>query len=255
MAVVERQNLNPVTANLYSCFTRKCSDSQEKHLKVENEKGKNSSSISEYFDFLSDTEREPSHLLSGELCNSKCSHQIISSAAQKISAKTKGKHLESVSGDRDFFQMESDRTFFQQMSSSEMKTLDNEQPKCSDIFQCNLSETNMIPENELKENKLCCPIHQGILQKPHAYQCDSDANSDNSLSQNVAHQKSNLQNLFSKFSYLYKERNLPTIENVIMQAKKLYSKQADNTRNIPGLAFIRFAIWKVFPVHRVKQDK
>ncbi|XP_040207207.1 kinesin-like protein KIF16B isoform X1 [Rana temporaria] len=237
MAVVERQNLNP--ANLYSCFTRKCSDSQEKHLKEENEKGKNRSSISEYFDFLSDIEREPSHLLSRELCNSKCSHQNISSAAQKIPAKTKGKHLESVSGDRDFFQMESDRTFFQQMSSSEMKTLDNEQPECNDIFHCNLSETNMLPENELKENKLCCPTHQGILQQPRAYQRDSDSSSDNSVCQNLTHQKYNLQSLFSKFSYLYKQRNLPTIQNVIKQAKELYSIQADSTQNIRGLSFIK----------------
>ncbi|XP_072265698.1 kinesin-like protein KIF16B isoform X2 [Pyxicephalus adspersus] len=242
VAVIERQNQNPVTANLYSCFTRKYSDSQEKHLKEENEKRKNRSSISEYFDFLSDTEREPSHLLSRELCNSKCSHQNISFAAQKFPAKTKGKHLESVSGDRNFFQMESDRTFFQQMSSSEMKTLDNEQPECNDIFHCNLSETNMLPENEGK--KLCYPTHQGILQQPCAYQRDSD----NSLCQNVAHQKYNLQSLFSKFSHLYKETNLPTIQNVIKQAKELYSIQADSTRNIPGLSFIKdLSFGKYFP--------
>nr|DBA27085.1 TPA: hypothetical protein GDO54_011264 [Pyxicephalus adspersus] len=233
------KNISKETMNMSN---RKYSDSQEKHLKEENEKRKNRSSISEYFDFLSDTEREPSHLLSRELCNSKCSHQNISFAAQKFPAKTKGKHLESVSGDRNFFQMESDRTFFQQMSSSEMKTLDNEQPECNDIFHCNLSETNMLPENEGK--KLCYPTHQGILQQPCAYQRDSD----NSLCQNVAHQKYNLQSLFSKFSHLYKETNLPTIQNVIKQAKELYSIQADSTRNIPGLSFIKdLSFGKYFP--------
>ncbi|KAM3931347.1 kinesin-like protein KIF16B isoform 3-T3 [Leptodactylus fuscus] len=235
----ERQNLNPVTANLYSFFTQKCSDSQEKHLKEENEKGKNRSSISEYFDFLSDTEREPSHLLGRNLPNSKYAHQNISSASQQIPAKTKGKHLESVSSDRDFLKMEPDRTLFQQMSSSEMKTLDNEQPECNDIFHCNLSETNMLPENDLKENKSVCPTHQGILQEPHAYQRDSDLSSDSSLCQDTTHYKYSLQNLFSRFSYLYKERQLPTLQNVIKQAKGLCSVQANSVQNLPGLSLIK----------------
>ncbi|XP_075719211.1 kinesin-like protein KIF16B isoform X2 [Rhinoderma darwinii] len=239
MVFNDRHNLNPVSANLYSFFTQKCSDSQEKHLKEENEKGKNRSSISEYFDFLSDTEREPSHLLSRNLCNSKYAHQNILSSSQQIPAKTKGKHLESVSSDRDFFKMEPDRTLFQQMSSSEMKTLDNEQPECNDIFYCNLCETNILPENDLKENKCCCPTHQGIPQQPPAYQRDSDVGRDSSLCQDTTHYKYSLQNLFSRFSYLYKERQLPTIQNVITQAKRLCRVQANNAQNLPGFSLLK----------------
>ncbi|XP_069811307.1 kinesin-like protein KIF16B isoform X2 [Dendropsophus ebraccatus] len=235
----ERQNLDPVTANLYSFFTQKCSDSREKHFKAENEKGKNRSSISEYFDFPSDTEREPSHLLSRNLSNSKYAHQNISSAPQHIPANTKGRHLESVPSDRDFSKMEPDRTLFRQMSSSEMKTLDNEQPKCTDIFHCNLSETNMLSENDLKENKCFGPTHQGILQHSPAYQHDSDASGDSSLCQDTTHYKYSLQNLFSKFSYLYKERQLPTIKNVIKQAKGLCRVQENSGWNLPGLSLVK----------------
>ncbi|XP_066451718.1 kinesin-like protein KIF16B isoform X2 [Eleutherodactylus coqui] len=258
MVFNERRNLNPVTANLYSFFTQKCSDSQEKHLKEENEKGKNRSSISEYFDFLSDTEREPSHLLSRNLSNSKCAHQNISSASQQIPAKTKGKHLESVSSDRDFFKMKPDRTLFQRMPSSEMKTLDNEQPECNDIFHCNLLETNMLPENRLKENKCFCPTHQGILQQPHAYQRDSDVSSDSSFCQDTTHCKYSFQNLFSKFSSLYQERQLPTIKNVINQAKVLCSVQANSARNLPGLSFIKdlqFVNYFQFTKSNLKQEE
>ncbi|XP_044145284.1 kinesin-like protein KIF16B isoform X1 [Bufo gargarizans] len=239
MVLHERQNLNPVTANLYSLFTQKCSDSQEKHLKEENKKGKNRSSISEYFDFLFDREHEPSHLLSSNLSHSKCAHQNISSASQQIPPKTKGKHLESVSGDRDFFKMEPDRTLFQEMSSSKMKALDNEQPECNDISYCNLPETNMFPENDLKENKCFCPTHQGILLQPHVYQCDCDQSSDSPLCQDSTHYKYSLQNLFTKFSYLYKERQLPTLQNVIKQAKTICSVQVNSVQNLPGLSRIK----------------
>ncbi|XP_071996536.1 kinesin-like protein KIF16B isoform X2 [Engystomops pustulosus] len=256
MVFNERQNLNPVTANLYSFFTQKCSESQEKHLKEEKEKGKNRSSISEYFDFLSDTEREPSHLLSRNLSNRKYAHQNISSASQRIPAKTKGKHLESVSSDRDFLKMEPDRTLFQQMSSSEIKALDNEQPEYNDIFHRNLSETNMLPENDLKENKCFFPTHQGILQEPHAYQRDSDLSSDSSLCQDTTHYKYSLRNLFSKFSYLYKERQLPTLQNVIKQAKGLCSVQANSVQNLPGLSLIKdLPFVNLFPLTNSNQKR
>ncbi|XP_069624854.1 kinesin-like protein KIF16B isoform X3 [Ranitomeya imitator] len=237
MVFNDRPNLNPVTANLYSFSTQKCSDSQEKLLKKE--KRKNISSISEYFDFSSDTEREPSHLLSRNLSNSKYAHQNISCGFQQISAKTKGKHLESVSSDRNFFKMEPDWTLCQQMSSSKMKTLDNEQPEYNDIFHCNLSETNMLLENDLKENKCFCPAHQGILQQPHTYRLDSEVNRDCSSSKDTAQYKYSFQNLFSRFSYLYKEKPLPTIRNVIKQAKDLCSVQTHSLRNLPGLSLIK----------------
>ncbi|XP_063774595.1 kinesin-like protein KIF16B isoform X2 [Pseudophryne corroboree] len=236
MAFIERQNVNPVPANLYSGFTRKCSDSQEKHLKDEHEKGKNRSSISEYFDFLSDTEREPRHLLSRNLSNSECAHQNISSTSQQIPAKTKGKHLESVSGDRDFFQMESDRTFFQQMSSSEMNAADNEQPEYNDVFHGNLSEASMLPEKDLKMNY---PTHQGILQQSPACQRDSDSCRDGSLCQDAKPHKYSLQNLFSNFSSLYKERQLSSIQNVIKHTKELCRVQADSIQHIPGFSRIK----------------
>ncbi|KAG8584035.1 hypothetical protein GDO81_008650 [Engystomops pustulosus] len=231
-------------------------ESQEKHLKEEKEKGKNRSSISEYFDFLSDTEREPSHLLSRNLSNRKYAHQNISSASQRIPAKTKGKHLESVSSDRDFLKMEPDRTLFQQMSSSEIKALDNEQPEYNDIFHRNLSETNMLPENDLKENKCFFPTHQGILQEPHAYQRDSDLSSDSSLCQDTTHYKYSLRNLFSKFSYLYKERQLPTLQNVIKQAKGLCSVQANSVQNLPGLSLIKdLPFVNLFPLTNSNQKR
>ncbi|XP_073528296.1 kinesin-like protein KIF16B isoform X3 [Phyllobates terribilis] len=237
MVFNDRQNLNPVTANLYSFSTQNCSYSQEKHLKEE--KRKNRSSISEYFDFSSDSEREPSHLLSRNLSNSKYAHQNISCAFQQIPAETKRKHLESVHSDRDFFKMEPDQTLCQQMSSSKMKTLDNEQPECNEIFHCNLSETNMLSENGLKENKYFCLTHQGILQQPHTYQRDSEASRNSSSCKDATHYKYSLQNLFNRFSSLYKEKQLPTIQNVIKQAKDLCSVQANSVRNLPGLSLVK----------------
>ncbi|XP_068088553.1 kinesin-like protein KIF16B isoform X3 [Hyperolius riggenbachi] len=252
-AVSEQLNLNPVTANLYSNYSRKCSYSQEDHLTEENEEEKNRSSFSEYFDLLSDTEREPSHLLSRNLCNREGSHQNISSAALQNPAKTKGKHSESVSGDHDFSHIETDCTFFQQMSSSEMKTLDNELPKCKDIFPCNLRETNMLLEDKLKESKLCCRTHQGIHRKPCALQQVCNANNDSFACREATHHTYNLQSVFSKVSHLYKETQLPTIQNVIKQAKDFYN--TDFTWQVPALSFIKSSpLRKYFPFTESNKD-
>ncbi|XP_073528297.1 kinesin-like protein KIF16B isoform X4 [Phyllobates terribilis] len=158
---------------------------------------------------------------------------------EQIPAETKRKHLESVHSDRDFFKMEPDQTLCQQMSSSKMKTLDNEQPECNEIFHCNLSETNMLSENGLKENKYFCLTHQGILQQPHTYQRDSEASRNSSSCKDATHYKYSLQNLFNRFSSLYKEKQLPTIQNVIKQAKDLCSVQANSVRNLPGLSLVK----------------
>ncbi|KAM9316163.1 kinesin-like protein KIF16B [Gastrophryne carolinensis] len=234
--VVERQNSNLGTFHLNSKFTRENSDSQEIHLQEEHTKMKRLP-ISEYLDILPDTESKPSHL-SANISNSKCTHQNISSTAQKILARTEEKHLESVSCDHDIFKRESDRAYFEQMSSYQMRTLDNEHLECNDIFHCNLSETNILSKNELKDSKLCRPTHQGILNPPCTDQHDSNANDDSSLLQHAAY-KYNPQNLFWKFSLLYKEKHLPNVQNVIRQAKELYNAQGNIVLHIPGLSIIK----------------
>ncbi|XP_075452182.1 kinesin-like protein KIF16B isoform X3 [Ascaphus truei] len=246
MAYIEKQRLKSATANSCSGFTKICFESQEKYLEEKNEKGSNRSSINEYFHFLSDTKCEPSHFLSTNLSNKKYTLQNVPCAPLEIPCQNKGKDSETAACDHDSLKDESDWTFLQQMTSSEMGIAGNEQPKFEDIFQSTLSETNILSEIDLKENSRSNPFHQGVLEHPHADQHtverDFDRNKGswpNDVSLKVmANHKYSFQYLFSKLTCLCKDSQLPTIENVVKQAKELCNV-SDNARYTQVLSFIK----------------
>ncbi|XP_018118289.1 kinesin-like protein KIF16B isoform X2 [Xenopus laevis] len=218
----EYQHLAPVTDALAD-FSETYLDSQEKYLSKGNEKRTYGSSISEYFEVLADTKCELSQLVSKNISKNKCLHESVPCASCH---QTQLELSENPLCHQDFIKTEYDLTSMQQIPSSVIADT-------NEICHCSLSETGMLCETNLKENISLCQSPTNILPEFSGSKVNSEE-ADKFIPDNTVF------NVFSnKLSYLYKNTHLPTIKEVVDQAKKLYNKQDNRIKFNQVLSLVK----------------